>query len=52
MEHVRRCSVFPDTDRNVKKVDSVIERIRVGLLAEPERFWWRCFVVAALLTRR
>jgi cyclopropane-fatty-acyl-phospholipid synthase len=33
-------------------VDSLYERIRDRLLAEPERYLWRYFVVAALLTRR
>jgi hypothetical protein len=28
------------------------ERIRARVLAEPERYWWRYILVAALLTRR
>jgi gibberellin A4 carboxyl methyltransferase len=33
-------------------VDSLYERIRARLLAEPERYLWRYILVAALLTRR
>jgi hypothetical protein len=33
-------------------VDRLYERVRARLLAEPERYLWRYFVVAALLTRR
>jgi hypothetical protein len=33
-------------------VENLYERIRVRLLAEPERYLWRYFVVAVLLTRR
>jgi hypothetical protein len=33
-------------------VDSLYERIRARLLAEPERYWWRYIMVAVLLTRR
>jgi hypothetical protein len=33
-------------------IDSLYERIRVRLLAEPERYLWRYIVVVALLTRR
>jgi hypothetical protein len=33
-------------------VDSLYERIRARLLAEPERYVWRYILVAALLTRR
>ena len=33
-------------------VDSLYERIRARLLAEPERYWWRYIIVAVLLTRR
>jgi cyclopropane-fatty-acyl-phospholipid synthase len=33
-------------------VESLYERIRVRLLAEPERYLWRYIVVAVLLTRR
>jgi len=33
-------------------VDSLYERIRARLLAEPERYLWRYIVVAVLLTRR
>jgi hypothetical protein len=33
-------------------VDSLYERVRARLLAEPERYLWRYILVAALLTRR
>jgi cyclopropane-fatty-acyl-phospholipid synthase len=33
-------------------VDSLYERIRARLLAEPDRYLWRYFVVAVLLSRR
>jgi hypothetical protein len=33
-------------------VDRLYERVRARLLAEPQRYLWRYFVVAALLTRR
>jgi hypothetical protein len=33
-------------------LDRLYERIRARLLAEPERYWWRYTLVAALLTRR
>jgi hypothetical protein len=33
-------------------VDSLYERVRARLQAEPERYWWRYILVAALLTRR
>jgi hypothetical protein len=33
-------------------VDALYERVRAGLLAEPERYRWRYLLVAALLTRR
>jgi cyclopropane-fatty-acyl-phospholipid synthase len=33
-------------------VDHLYVRIRARLLAEPERYWWRYILVAALLTRR
>ena len=33
-------------------VDSLYERVRTRLLADPERYLWRYVVVAALLTRR
>jgi hypothetical protein len=33
-------------------VDRLYERVQARLLAEPERYWWRYIMVAALLTRR
>ena len=36
----------------VEAVDSLYERIRARLQAEPERYSWRYILVAALLTRR
>jgi hypothetical protein len=36
----------------VGTVECLYERIRARLLAEPERYWWRCILVATLLTRR
>jgi hypothetical protein len=33
-------------------VDSLYERVQSRLLAEPERYFWRYIIVAALLTRR
>jgi hypothetical protein len=33
-------------------VDGLYDRVRARLLAEPERYFWRYIVVAALLTRR
>ena len=38
--------------RRLTTVDSLYERIQERLLAEPERYFWRYIVVAALLTRR
>jgi hypothetical protein len=38
--------------RETTTVDSLYERVRARLLAEPERYAWRYIVVAALLTRR
>jgi hypothetical protein len=38
--------------REAATVDSLYERVRARLLAEPERYLWRYIVVAALLTRR
>jgi cyclopropane-fatty-acyl-phospholipid synthase len=39
-------------DGQAATVESLYERIRARLLAEPERYLWRYIVVAALLTRR
>jgi hypothetical protein len=39
-------------DAEAVTVESLYERIRARLLAEPERYLWRYIVVAALLTRR
>jgi hypothetical protein len=33
-------------------VESLYERVRARLLAEPDRYWFRYFLAAALLTRR
>jgi hypothetical protein len=33
-------------------VQSLYERVRARLLAEPKRYSWRYILVAALLTRR
>ena len=33
-------------------VECLYERIRARLRAEPQRYWWRYIIVAALLTRR
>jgi hypothetical protein len=33
-------------------LESLYERVRARLLAEPERYWWRYVLVAALLTRQ
>jgi hypothetical protein len=40
------------TTRETATVDSLYERVRARLLAEPERYAWRYIIVAALLTRR
>jgi hypothetical protein len=37
---------------NAATVDSVYDRVHARLLAEPERYFWRYIVVAAVLTRR
>jgi hypothetical protein len=37
---------------DVGTVDCLYQRVRARLLAEPERYWWRYLLVAALLTRR
>jgi hypothetical protein len=39
-------------EEEARTVESLYERVRARLLAEPERYLWRYFVVAALLTRR
>jgi hypothetical protein len=39
-------------ERGAATVESLYERIRDRLLAEPERYSWRYIQVAALLTRR
>jgi hypothetical protein len=37
---------------NLATVESLYERVRARLLAEPERYLFRYILVAALLTRR
>jgi hypothetical protein len=39
-------------EREAVTVESLYERVRARLLAEPERYLWRYILVAALLTRR
>jgi hypothetical protein len=39
-------------ENEAEALDSVFDRIRARLLAEPDRYSWRYIVVAALLTRR
>jgi hypothetical protein len=39
-------------ERESATVESLYERVRVRVLAEPERYAWRYLLVAALLTRR
>ena len=39
-------------DEGAVTVDSLYERVHARLLAEPQPYLWRYFVVAALLTRR
>jgi hypothetical protein len=39
-------------ERQAATVESLYERVRARLLAEPERYSWRYIQVAALLTRR
>jgi hypothetical protein len=38
--------------QQARTVDALYERLRVRLLEEPEHYFWRYIVVAALLTRR
>ena len=45
-------SVFHQREGDVETVDSLYERIRARLLAEPERYSWCYIRVAALLARR
>ena len=45
-------SVFHQQEGDVGTVDSLYERIRACLLAEPERYSWGYILVAALLARR
>jgi hypothetical protein len=39
-------------DKEAVIVESLYARIHARLLAEPERYWWRYILVAALLTRQ
>jgi hypothetical protein len=39
-------------EREAATLDSLYERVRARLLAEPERYLWRYILVAVLLTRR
>jgi hypothetical protein len=45
-------AALDQSEREAATVDCLYERIRVRLLAEPERYLWRYVVVAVLLTRR
>jgi hypothetical protein len=45
-------AALQQTDREEAIVESLYERIRARLLAEPERYLFRYILVAALLTRR
>jgi hypothetical protein len=45
-------AAFAQPEGEAASVDSLYERIRARLLAEPERYLWRYILVAALLTRR
>ena len=45
-------AAFNQPDGEAGTVESLYERIRARLLAEPERYSWRFIQVAALLTRR
>jgi cyclopropane-fatty-acyl-phospholipid synthase len=46
------CAAFNKGCGKAETVDSLYDRVRARLLAEPERYFWRYIVVAALLTRR
>jgi hypothetical protein len=45
-------AAFAEPEGEPGAVESLYERIRARLLAEPERYLWRYILVAALLTRR
>jgi hypothetical protein len=45
-------AAFNQSERETVTVDTLYERIRARLLAEPERYLFRYILVAALLTRR
>jgi hypothetical protein len=45
-------AAFAGPEGEAGAVESLYERIRARLLAEPERYLWRYILVAALLTRR
>ena len=45
-------AAFDQPEREIETIECLYERIRGRLLAEPERYWWRYTLVAALLTRR
>jgi hypothetical protein len=51
-EPVVRAALTRPEQEEAAIVESLYERIRARLLAEPERYLWRYIVVAALLTRR
>jgi hypothetical protein len=44
-------AAFNQTDRKAATVERLYERVQARLLAEPERYWFRYILVAALLTR-
>jgi hypothetical protein len=45
-------AVLEQPERQAVTVESLYERVRARLLAEPERYMWRYIQVAVLLTRR
>src|SRR5262249_46525838 len=45
-------ATLKQTESELETVESLYERIRARLLAEPERYLWRYILVTALLTRR
>ena len=45
-------AVLNQPSREAATVDSLYDRVRARLLAEPDRYLWRYIVVAVLLTRR
>jgi SAM dependent carboxyl methyltransferase len=45
-------AAFSQPEGDVRTVESLYERVRARLLAEPERYSWHFILVAALLTRR